>query len=247
MHSAASSSYHHCPTSSERRYSDPSDEEALNEAQAEAASRKRSSRACDQCRKTKSKCERGLNDNAPCKSCAVADLECTFLGPGYKRGPPKGYIHAIEQRWHHVESILGAILASPDPRAQGLISDLRRDDLAREILNRVDAGPFGPSGRLHHPAFSTKEDMFASILHSHQASQNREGGRSQRQSHINALPTPTNEWQDRLAARLATSSSFSRNSYGYQRDLVQRGHVRSKWCPATAAAIRLGEYPARLE
>jgi hypothetical protein len=67
---------------------------------------------------------------------------CTFLGPSYKRGPPKGYIHAIEQRWHHVESLLGAILASPDPRAQGVIADIRRDDLAREILNRVDAGPF---------------------------------------------------------------------------------------------------------
>jgi hypothetical protein len=63
-------------------------------------------------------------------------------GPSYKRGPPKGYIHAIEQRWHHVEAVLGAILSARDPRAQALVADLRRDELAREILSRVDVGPF---------------------------------------------------------------------------------------------------------
>lgn len=85
----------------------------------------------------------------------VASFDTTTLeyidgasGPSYKRGPPKGYIHAIEQRWHHVESVLGAILASPDPRAQGVVNDLRRDDLAREILNRVDTGPFVRSDRI---------------------------------------------------------------------------------------------------
>jgi hypothetical protein len=66
----------------------------------------------------------------------------SVAGPSYKRGPPKGYIHAIEQRWHHVEAVLGAILSSRDPRAQALVTDLRKDDLAREILNRVDVGPF---------------------------------------------------------------------------------------------------------
>lgn len=63
-------------------------------------------------------------------------------GPSYKRGPPKGYIHAIEQRWHQVESLLGAIIQSTDPRVQGIVSELRQDDLAREILGRVDTGPY---------------------------------------------------------------------------------------------------------
>jgi hypothetical protein len=64
------------------------------------------------------------------------------LGPSYKRGPPKGYIHAIEQRWHQVESLLGAIVACQDPRTQAIVSELKKDDLARGILDRVDAGPF---------------------------------------------------------------------------------------------------------
>jgi hypothetical protein len=63
-------------------------------------------------------------------------------GPSFKRGPPKGYIHAIEQRWHQVESVLGAILSSTDPYVQALINNLRKDDLARDILSRVDSGPF---------------------------------------------------------------------------------------------------------
>lgn len=64
------------------------------------------------------------------------------LGPSYKRGPPKGYIHAIEQRWHQVEALLGAILQCPDSKVQSVVSELRQDDLAREILGRVDSGPY---------------------------------------------------------------------------------------------------------
>jgi len=63
-------------------------------------------------------------------------------GPSYKRGPPKGYIHAIEQRWHQVESLLGAILQCPDARVQSFVNDLKQDDLAREIIDRVDMGPY---------------------------------------------------------------------------------------------------------
>ncbi|KAF8640616.1 hypothetical protein AX17_000277 [Amanita inopinata Kibby_2008] len=175
--------------------SDQSEEEAL------ANSRKRSSRACDQCRKTKSKCERPGGDNVPCKSCTAVGTACTFLGPSYKRGPPKGYIHAIEQRWHQVESLLGAILQCPDLRVQRIVAELRQDELAREIINRVDMGPYvsctsvtpsesllilnqGPSGRRSQPASATKEDFFASVLRSNASSSGRDPSRSRRQSRV---------------------------------------------------------------
>ncbi|KAH7923243.1 hypothetical protein BV22DRAFT_1093249 [Leucogyrophana mollusca] len=192
--------------------SDPSDEEANQDS---LSTRKRSSRACDQCRKTKSKCEPSPSTLGTCKSCAVGGNACTFLGPSYKRGPPKGYIQAIEQRWHQVESLLGAVVACPDRRVQEIIAEMRQDDLAREILNRVDTGPFGPSGRLSQPAGATKEDFFACIFRSNEASA-RDAARSRRQSRIsreivsssrdNALATaPTMDWQDRLSARLSHS------------------------------------------
>ncbi|KAH7910437.1 fungal-specific transcription factor domain-containing protein [Hygrophoropsis aurantiaca] len=199
--------------------SDPSDEEANHDS---LSTRKRSSRACDQCRKTKSKCEPSPSTNGTCKSCAVGGNACTFLGPSYKRGPPKGYIQAIEQRWHQVESLLGAIVACPDRRVQEIISEMQQDDLAREILNRVDTGPFGPSGRRSQPAGATKEDFFACIFRSNESSA-RDAARSRRQSRIsreivsstrdNALATaPTMDWQDRLSARLTHSRGNPSNS-----------------------------------
>ncbi|KAG9314135.1 hypothetical protein JVU11DRAFT_4920 [Chiua virens] len=184
-------------------------EEELN--QDSLSNRKRSSRACDQCRKTKSKCEPSSTPGT-CKGCALGGNVCTFLGPSYKRGPPKGYIQAIEQRWHQVESLLGSLLACQDRRVQDLLADIRQDELARDILNRVDTGPFGPSGRLSQPAGATKEDFFACIFRSNETS--RDTARSRRQSRISreivsssrdhALSTmPTAEWQDRLAAHLS--------------------------------------------
>ena len=67
---------------------------------------------------------------------------CLSAGPSYKRGPPKGYINAIEQRMQHFEALIGVIMQTSDPRAASLISDLGQDELARAILNRVDAGRF---------------------------------------------------------------------------------------------------------
>ncbi|KAJ6591310.1 hypothetical protein DFH09DRAFT_825847, partial [Mycena vulgaris] len=64
----------------------------------------RSSKACDQCRKSKCKCERGTGD--ACRSCVLLGTECTFLGPSRKRGPPKGYIDAIEARLHQTEALV---------------------------------------------------------------------------------------------------------------------------------------------
>ncbi|KAF5385325.1 hypothetical protein D9615_001196 [Tricholomella constricta] len=160
----------------------------------------------------------------------IFELRTYTLQPGtllewettcYKRGPPKGYIHAIEQRWHQVESLLGAIIQCPDPRVQGIVSNLRQDDLAREIIRRVDNGPYGPSGRRHQPDGATKEDFFASILKSSEnAVPSRDSARARRQSRVsreivssnqdNGLSViPTKEWQDNLSNQLASSSKVS--------------------------------------
>jgi len=136
------------------------------------------------------------------------------MGPSYKRGPPKGYIHAIEQRWHQVEALLGSVLQCPDEGVQRFVADLKQDDLAREILGRVDAGPYGPAGRRAQPADATKEDFFASILKSNASSTNADPSRSRRQSRVSReivssnqdhglSVVPTREWQDNLSKRLA--------------------------------------------
>lgn len=127
--------------------------------------RRRSSKACDQCRKSKCKCER-TTDGTACKNCTMLGTPCTFLGPSRKRGPPKGYIDAIEARLHQTEALLGILLALEADRSErgscrseqddgaekdgsltNVLAALRKDTLAREILNRVDMTPYGVRGR----------------------------------------------------------------------------------------------------
>ncbi|KAF9485619.1 hypothetical protein BDN70DRAFT_533969 [Pholiota conissans] len=108
--------------------------------------RRRSSKACDQCRKSKCKCERAALNEA-CKNCIMLGTPCTFLGPSRKRGPPKGYIDAIEARLHQTEALLGILLATEDERARGVLRDIGEDPLAREIIARVDNSPYGVKGR----------------------------------------------------------------------------------------------------
>lgn len=52
--------------------------------------------------------------------------ECTFLGPSRKRGPPKGYIDAIEARLHQTEALIGIMLATKDERAKSLLDDFSK-------------------------------------------------------------------------------------------------------------------------
>lgn len=66
------------------------------------------------------------------------------------RGPPKGYIDAIESRLHQLEAMFGAILlAAPvDARASSILEDLRNaDEMSRGAIDRVNLGPFGPLAR----------------------------------------------------------------------------------------------------
>ncbi|EPT00801.1 hypothetical protein FOMPIDRAFT_46832 [Fomitopsis schrenkii] len=129
-------------------------------------------------------------------------------GPSHKRGPPKGYILAIERRLHQVEALLGTIIGSEDSRAKGLIRDLSQDELAKQIIQRVDVGPFGPKVRVAHPFGSTKEDFLASIMTGageeiQEAS--RGDGASPRFDNL-ALVSPSSIWQDNLQRLLSQTS-----------------------------------------
>ncbi|KAJ8454826.1 hypothetical protein ONZ51_g12801 [Trametes cubensis] len=172
-----------------------------------------SKRACDRCRKIKSKCEPGSGDK--CKNCEIANTPCTFQGPSFKRGPPKGYIHSIEQRWHQVECILATIMESP--RAQDIVNDLRGDSFASAILDRVQAGPYGARSRLEQQVDTTSESFYQSLVQV----PDRDDRRSRRQSRVSreivsqdpaALATPTREWQDQLSRRLAYGSQWAYSS-----------------------------------
>ncbi|QUC23724.1 uncharacterized protein UV8b_07965 [Ustilaginoidea virens] len=71
--------------------------------------RKRSkvSRACDECRRKKIKCDaQSDTGGTPCSSCARSNTTCLFSRVPQKRGPSKGYIKELADRIHSIENKL---------------------------------------------------------------------------------------------------------------------------------------------
>ncbi|KAI0634003.1 fungal-specific transcription factor domain-containing protein [Trametes polyzona] len=166
-------------------------------AAAEKQIRRRSSKACDQCRKSKCKCERS-SPQEPCRNCVMLGTQCTFLGPSRKRGPPKGYIDAIEARLHQTEALIGILLSSKDSRAKSVLDDLAEDPLAKEIINRVDNSPYGYKGRSRGVELPTSRTR--------PPPDQRDGdGNTVHATH------PSNEWQQQVINRL-NSLAATRNT-----------------------------------
>ncbi|CEP19040.1 hypothetical protein [Parasitella parasitica] len=86
--------------------------------------RQRVSRACDLCRKKKIKCD---GASPVCGNCQAFHLDCSYKDTTKKRGPPKGYIEAIENRLHKLEAYLNDIVKNDqvDPRTLELIKELQ--------------------------------------------------------------------------------------------------------------------------
>ncbi|KAI9244705.1 fungal-specific transcription factor domain-containing protein [Phascolomyces articulosus] len=68
--------------------------------------RSRTARACDFCRRKKSKCYGAPGE--PCSSCISYGVACEFTDGSKKRGPPKGsrYVDTLEKRIRKIESTL---------------------------------------------------------------------------------------------------------------------------------------------
>ncbi|KAG1180606.1 hypothetical protein G6F70_000558 [Rhizopus microsporus] len=101
--------------------------------------RKRTSRACDVCRRKKIKCELiGLADK--CKYCQSAHYECTFNHTAKKRGPPKGYIEVLETRLKKMETMLDELAHkktdSISPPEKGYASSDTRPPGAERVTRR---------------------------------------------------------------------------------------------------------------
>ncbi|CAB5216480.1 unnamed protein product [Rhizophagus irregularis] len=54
------------------------------------------------------------SDPPSCTNCKAYGYECAFIDAPKKRGPPKGYIEALETRLQRMESILGGLVQSGD-------------------------------------------------------------------------------------------------------------------------------------
>ncbi|KZS91526.1 hypothetical protein SISNIDRAFT_551014 [Sistotremastrum niveocremeum HHB9708] len=108
--------------------------------------RTRITRACDQCRGARTKCE-PMSDEDSCHMCFRLGIECVYTTSCRKRGPPKGYLKLVESRLYEAEAIIGVLQSLPDRGVQYALRQLNSDPLAGRVLDRIANTPFGPLGR----------------------------------------------------------------------------------------------------
>ncbi|KAI0036948.1 hypothetical protein K488DRAFT_40050 [Vararia minispora EC-137] len=68
--------------------------------------RRKLERACDGCRRRKTRCDGPQTSNNVCTNCRQANRSCTYLEASRPRGPPKAYVNALEDRVELTEAFL---------------------------------------------------------------------------------------------------------------------------------------------
>ncbi|KAG0205671.1 hypothetical protein BGX28_002742 [Mortierella sp. GBA30] len=72
-----------------------------------SSKRSKITKACDNCRRRRVKCD-GVPDG--CGGCKAAKTQCVYTTSNTKRGPPKGYVEVIEDRLGKIENMLTSIV-----------------------------------------------------------------------------------------------------------------------------------------
>ncbi|KAL8806836.1 MAG: hypothetical protein Q9182_001096 [Xanthomendoza sp. 2 TL-2023] len=96
--------------------SGPGNDPAANTSRSPNASgsmqkRRRVTRACDECRRKKIKCD----GKQPCTHCTVYSYECTYDQPSNRRrNPAPQYVEALENRLEKAEALLKSVLPDVD-------------------------------------------------------------------------------------------------------------------------------------
>ncbi|KAJ7144001.1 fungal-specific transcription factor domain-containing protein [Mycena epipterygia] len=68
--------------------------------------KRRVQRACDVCRRRKSRCDGSQTPGDKCSICFDADLDCTYLVGATRRAPAKSYVESLETRLEHSEALV---------------------------------------------------------------------------------------------------------------------------------------------
>ncbi|KAK8046542.1 hypothetical protein PG996_014606 [Apiospora saccharicola] len=135
--------------------------------------RKRSkvSRACDECRRKKVKCDStSESGEEPCSNCRRSNIRCMFSRIPQKRGPSKGYIKELADRINHIEGKLNSEGNHGDTTLSELLVSARRessdifpgaaaqsDEAARKRpYSSISGAEFGTPTSSRQPTWSTE-------------------------------------------------------------------------------------------
>ncbi|KAI8647845.1 fungal-specific transcription factor domain-containing protein [Parasitella parasitica] len=202
--------------------------------------RQRVSKACEQCRRKKVKCD---GSSPHCNNCSSLGLQCHYKESTKKRGPAKGYIEAIEGRLHRLEALLGSIVQEDDPRSQAIIAELnapletafgeviRPRPMRRETLSGYEA----ECGSLTSTETMVKhEDNHSPHQYQHQHQQSTKDGNDSDDANNNGNLSIDESGQLRYYGKssgfymLKSSKNFQNRAFQFNsRDFKQLGHDAS--------------------
>ncbi|TRM69897.1 fungal-specific transcription factor domain-containing protein [Schizophyllum amplum] len=83
-----------------------------------SSKRRKLDRACDACRRRKTRCDGPSRADNVCSTCLQANKSCTYLESSKPRGPPKAYITGLEDRLDRIESLLKRLRPDIDVEAE---------------------------------------------------------------------------------------------------------------------------------
>ncbi|KAE8149835.1 hypothetical protein BDV25DRAFT_155592 [Aspergillus avenaceus] len=135
----------------------------------QSARRKRSkiSRACDECRRKKVRCDASSESGVEtCSNCRRLGVVCQFSRVPMKRGPSKGYIKELAERLHTLESQMQPTMVHPDMPYQAM-NEVSSPRAYQDFSPPMDTGSIGrkrtysvfeglPSSSFTQPQFNSR-------------------------------------------------------------------------------------------
>lgn len=131
--------------------------------------RKRSkvSRACDECRRKKIKCDAtSENGEEICSNCRRSNVRCMFSRVPQKRGPSKGYIKELADRINSIEGKLGGQsvaealageLTSRRNLAESYTASTQGDDLRKRPFSHISGNNLSTPSASRQPGWSSSD------------------------------------------------------------------------------------------
>lgn len=143
------------------------------------AKRRRVARACDVCRRKKVRCDgvQPASDPPSCTNCKIYGHECSFIDAPKKRGPPKGYVEALETRLQRMESVINGLAQTGKLHKSKIHSALvRTNESSRALRKSPSPSPDSQPTSLHDsPYVSGTDEEFSSESNGSQSDMS-EGG-----------------------------------------------------------------------
>ncbi|EMD37384.1 hypothetical protein CERSUDRAFT_154019 [Gelatoporia subvermispora B] len=106
------------PKPTEHAHYSPDDDSADPSSSVSGSKKRKLERACDYCRRRKTKCDGPRMRDNFCTNCKQNRRDCTYIETSKPRGPPKAYVTGLEDRIDKLETLLRRLRPEADFSAE---------------------------------------------------------------------------------------------------------------------------------